>query len=539
MPIVPVFPPSGGGSPPTPPTPGIPQWLDMPTKVIYIATVPSPDPGAFTWDEPTNGTGPYTYEGYVLGGNPIAAQWNFFDYTNRTIRLTRPAPMTADGSQPMFIRIRAYDSVGNFGDQYIMVLYANTGASEVTILPETVIEEDDPAVSFTFPPHFPGWIGENSTAAWSYTIGSGLISPSPMKDTTTARYQGPFTIDPAPGGALFITTRQRPSDGGGGRQIVIKSVRRKRAPLMTTTNAPWQKVIDYDLEDIGTQSPTAFTMPLTGLQTTRTQWTQPGFGTDAFTTNTQLVSAGTSTTEATGINATGAYVQLADTVASNRAVRMQFIPRISVSHNSPDAVVPNALRANCVSMADDILIRMLVRVTMSGQGSTLIVGCPDNNGASVRIAMGVVQIGSVVRTNQIQFQMQHGSTYRSSGQLFTTEFNGLEFGYDLFASGANRRTVIYAWPGDFPTLGVPAPYGNLTHWELEGYSEQSSASTPHNVMTGGSSTGIYRSSDWRSFQMAVPEIRMEARLGGTVGSIDARITRFVIEHRPRMLGPKD
>ena len=55
MPIVPVFPPSGGGSPPGPATP---QWLDIPAGVTAANnSVPATQPGEFVLNLPTNASG--------------------------------------------------------------------------------------------------------------------------------------------------------------------------------------------------------------------------------------------------------------------------------------------------------------------------------------------------------------------------------------------------------------------------------------------------------------------------------------------------
>jgi hypothetical protein len=122
------------------------------------------------------------------------------------------------------------------------------------VLDEVVLEEDDPAVVFTWPPFAVGYVGMNSTTSpWSHALGSGDVWPSLMKNTTTARWQGPFTVNPAPGSVIFLNTLQKPASSTVPAALLIKAFRRKRGPFLTSTGGPYQVVIDHDFEDIGTQ----------------------------------------------------------------------------------------------------------------------------------------------------------------------------------------------------------------------------------------------------------------------------------------------
>jgi hypothetical protein len=304
---------------------------------------------------------------------------------------------------------------------------------------------------------------------------------------------------------------------------------------MTTTNAPWQNVIDYDLGVIGAAAPSAFTTPLTGtIQRYTAQWTQPGFGADGMTIEAFQQTAGTSTSEAVAFNASGASVQLVDTAASARAIQLTFLPRISTTYNNPN-LAPLAIRADCIPTADDVVIRMVVRMTVTGTAASVQVGITGQGGAAFRIAPGVVAAGTVPAANIRQLQTASGGGYRNAGQVLNTEFNGVDFGYDIYVSNTNRNTVIYAWPGDWPDLAAQSPYGNLLHWTLEGYAEQSFGNGQQNFSVGYGTEAVADNSNWTYGYMKVPRVRIEARLGSAAGNVDVLVKRFRIDHRPRMI----
>lgn len=531
MPIVPVFPPAGGGSTPTPPTPGIPQWLDMPSKVYLITSTPSPDPSEYEWDEPTNGTGPFTYEATQMSGMPNTNNWTDYDLVNRKIIASQSTVLWGnDINQPSVFRVRAYDSVGNYGDCHVLI--ASPSVSNRVVLDEVVLEEDDPAVEFTWPPFAAGYVGMNSdTSPWSHALGSGDVWPSLMKNTTTARYQGPFTVNPAPGSVIFMNTLQKPASSTIPAALLIKAFRRKRGPLLTSTGGPYQVVIDHNMEDIGTQVG-PITFPPGNVSTNADYgWSQPGIGTDSAQFRSTNLTAGVLTVDEVTLDSNGFRGRFECSATTNKRHDVLYMPRLLTSHNTPYSATPAfmGIRAAMVHMSDEVVVRFQGQVSRTGTSSnvTWYVGAINDSGVRVFFNQGAAIRGTPA-TDVAQITISNGTGGRIIGSTAPSAIYNVPIGVDIHL-GVRPTAVIYLWPGDFPDLLEANPYGNVKHWVAEGDAKNGSYS---NSSYAGASDTTFRSTGFAFGYLEYPIIGMQLALGNNgAASVDSILKRVVIAHR--------
>jgi hypothetical protein len=530
MPIVPVFPPSGGGGP-TPPTPGIPQWLDMPSKVYLINSTPSPDPSEYGWDEPTNGTGPFTYEVTQMGGQTNVSNWTDYDLANRKIISSRTtAPWQSATSQPSVFRIRAYDSAGNYGDCHVLIASPTiTSPAAQVVLDEVVLEEDDPAVVFTWPPFAAGYTGSNTASdPWSFALGSGDVWPSLMKNATTARLQGPFTVNPAPGSVIFMNTVQR-LGGSGTAGLLIKAFRRKRGPFLTSTGGPYQVVIDHNMEGIGTQvGPKTFS---TAGENVEYPWTQAGIGTDYAQFRSVVVTAGTVDVNEVTLDSNGFRGRFGHSVSSSKRHEVVYLPRLLTTYDVPASTNPAFMgqRAAMVHMSDEVVVRFQGQVSRTGTSSsvTWYIGAINDTGVRVVFNQGGAIQGTPA-TNVAQISVTNGTGTRTIGSTTPSTIYNVPIGVDVYL-GTRPRAIIYLWPGDFPDLLEVNPYGTVKNWIAEGNGNNGSYS---NSSYSGAADTTFRSSGHAFGYLEYPIIGARLELGNNgAASVDSILKRVVIAHR--------
>jgi len=551
MPIVPFFDPATGAS--GGPTSGggggaanTYTWLNMPNKVHMVNTVPSPDPSGFAWDEPTNGVGPYTYE-VVAVQTQGQGTWNNYDLQNRLIFATRPGLASNDSLHPLLFRVRAFDSVGNWGDGYVFIFRGFGVTADNIIYDEVVLEEQDPPVTYTVPAFGGTFKGVSTDGNWSHVEGSGVMYPHPMKDTTNTtlgRYQGPFTIDPAPGASLFFTTCQQTTPTSGTQKYIVQSFRRKRNSGMTRNEPPWQTVLDYDFKAIGTTSPASWPVPITST-TSNIVWTQPGFGSDCMSAIGQQLAPGTTTLEQNYFNSNGMGVRIECAATSNRGIQAAVRPRVFVSHNSPLSPAPMipAIRGAVVGVQSDVVLRFYGRVSLTGAAPSVrwFMGNVSNQGGWVNFGRSSA-IGGVPLTDIVVFGINSGSSVRLGGNIPNTNINGLDIGVDIYISGAGRYAVVYVSDTPFPNLNGtlpnslpdPNPYANLKHWVMEGVAE--GGSNLNSAFVGAAGGDTFETGGFADNRLRDPFVGMQARAGNNGAAVvETVLYRAALLHRPRSM----
>lgn len=518
---------------------GAATWLEMVSKVYYLSTTPpTPDPSPYTWDAPTNGTGPYTYEVTAVGGggsSGAAQTFNYYDQSTRTIYMSAVTNTGSNNATPIYYRVRAYDSVGNWGDTYIMFIYMGAGVL-TDILPEIVMDETDPPVtySFTVPA---GWVGVDQEIPGGGVVGSGIVTPSPMKNTTTARYQGPFTVDPAVGAVLWLHTAQETTPGGGTNKWICQPFRRRRDP-MTRFDAKWQTVIDWDMAAAGAQDPSAWTVPSAGSQTYSADFVANSFTEQAETTYTQLSAGSAAATEVAAFDATGLHCSMTSLATNSRAISVAINPRIANTHDNPTPYWPE--RWASIPSSDELVFRWVGAVTVIGAAATVTwtAGSTGANGNYIRFARGPT-INGTLTADVIAIQSQFDAGQRNIVQVPRTEIDGVTIGVDLHVIGARRVVVVYIYGGSMPDLNSGInPYGSTKFWVAEG--EGDTRSVPWLSTQGALGLFDYSAStsdtgEWQNMTVA-PSMSQEIRLGNNgAADVQSRWTRLAIVHRPRSI----
>lgn len=493
MPIVPFFP--QGGSTPAPSPVGGGTWLNIPATVYVVQATPSPNPAPYTFPEPTNGTGPYTYElALVTSGTSTGAQGSMVNWNpaTRTIFSTVGADTNSLGERNLLIRIRATDSIGNYGYGYVLFL-RNSGVDQANhiVLPELVLDETDPALTgFTFPLAVVGAIPSTNLNVQPY--GTGLISPQPMTTDPSGRIQGPYTVDPVPGGTIFLTTGQQTGSGSSSstRYILVKPVRRRRADSFPGV-APAKMLWDLDLKAIGAADPSAFTTPLTTtVQFYEADYVPAPGQLDYVNVRTNAVNVGIApTAETSELAANGMVLSTATVSSSGRSIRQtiewQFYPS-----NTPLAQ-RNPNRLFLVQGDAEIVSRMMGKVDFStGPGRINW----SNGHFSTQLLVSWVKTTTVApptlaAADVVQLALSRGLGANPSllGFVPQADVNGQYFGMDSWRSGVRGVVVVYRWGGAWPDLDDDQPYAGLQHWVSE--YEVDSAGASSFAYGTGSATG--------------------------------------------------
>lgn len=518
---------------------GAATWLEMESKVYYLSTTPpTPDPSPYTWDAPTNGTGPYTYEVTAVGGGAssgAAQAFTYYDQATRSIYMSAVVNTGSTGSIPLYYRVRAYDSLGNWGDTYVMFVYMGPGVL-TDILPEIVLDEADPPATYSFAVPA-GWVGVDQEAPWGGVVGSGIVTPSPMKDTLTTRYMGPFTVDPAVGAVLWLHTAQETTPGGATLKWICQPFRRRRDP-MTRFDAPWQTVIDWDLESAGSQDPSAWTVPSAGSQVYSADFIANSFTEQTQVTYTQLSAGSAAATEVAAFDATGLHCSMTSLATNSRAISTSIQPRVANTHDQPTPYWPE--RWASIPSSDELVFRWVGEVTVIGAAATVTwtAGSTGANGNYIRFARGPA-IGGTPTADVITIQSQHDAGQRNIVQVPRTEIDGVTIGVDLHVIGPRRVIVVYVYAGSMPDLNSGInPYGGLKYWVAEGEGDTRAVawmSTSGALGQFDTSASISDAGEWQNMTVA-PLISQEIRLGNNgAADVQSRFTRIAIVHRPRSI----
>lgn len=544
MPIVPFFdpatgasggPPSGGGT-----APGA-VWLEIPTTIVNATNVPSPVPASVQWPAPTNGTAPYTYEVTWL----TDASTNFADYdlSTRTFYYSQGINAGSDNTKNGFIRIKATDSVGNYGYGYILIFRSDLASGNVFILPEIVLNETTTAPTYTFAPVVAGAVGRKNTVnTWSHVYGNGKISENPMylADTTAgggtgiSRYMGPFVVDPVAGSVVVLTTSQE-SASGLVQYVVVQPFRRRRANSYGV-GGPYMTMMDYNLQTMGAADPSAYTLPLsTGAQNHQVDFAPAPGETDFFNLRAAAVTAGSpATVEVCSFDANGQTLELqSGATANSRSIRSLVEMVAWPVRNNTAARRPN--RVYSAYNDCEFVWRWHGRIEIGTNGGRVDwVNGLAGNGTGGGIAFFIVQTGGPAGTTTNTLVQVRG--YRQAGTVFlgyvpAAEVLSRDIGVDIIGSGAQRVTYIYQWTGAFPDLTADRPYDGLKYWVIEGDGEPSGTTS---FTMGASLLPLSGSSGYNGYAADLPGFYQFVNLNANTNArVFSRIYRCVLLARPR------
>jgi hypothetical protein len=456
-------------------------WLDMPTVVVNATDIPAVVPASVQWPEPTNGTGPYVYEvTFVMNG-----QSNLFsDYnlTTRTLYYTQANLANTNNVKNALIRVKATDSVGNYGYCYLFFFRANVTSASVYILPEIVLDEADPASTYTFPPVVAGAVGrKNTDVNWSHVYGNGKLSENPMYladadaggGSGISRYMGPFKVDPAAGSVLIMVTPQE-SASGALTYMAVQPFRRRRANSYGV-GGPYMTIADYNLQTLGAGDPSAFTVPLTGTVQQHYCDFAPAPGeTDFFQMKTnQSLAGGPATVEVSSLNANGQTLELQTVASNSRTIQSTIQAYVWPTKTNTATRRPN--RCYIASQDSEFVWRWHGRMEIGTAGGG--VSWWNSDGPSTAGGGGVVlRVSSsappgATSTTLVQVRGRRANGEALIGAVPASELLGRDIGVDVIGSGVQRVTYLYQWTGSFPDLTADRPYEGYKYWVFEGDAE--------------------------------------------------------------------
>jgi len=480
MPIVPVF-PSGGSGGSGGVTPGS-VWLDMPTVLVNAQDVPSPNPGSVQWPQPLNGTGPYAYELTLVTPGQSTA-WFDYDLATKTIFYGQGVNTTSDNSKNLMFRVKATDSLGNYGYGYVFFFRGGTSAANIFLLPEIILSQDTVPTPYTFAPVVAGAIGRvNDNSLWSHAYGSGTISENPMylSDATAgggtgiSRYMGPFTVDPIAGSIIILTTAQQ-NAAGSASYMVVQVFRRKRDNSFGV-GGPYETLVDYNLQTLGAGDPSAYTLPLTStVQNHNCDFVPAPGQTDFFTLRSAQVTAGfAATTEVCSLDANGSTLELSSVLGNARSIRStveatNWPARTNLATRRPNRIITGMLDTEFVWR-----FHGRAEIAVGGGRVDWINGLGNGGGAGITLITNTSPAPpSTPTTNLVLIRGYRQSSPVNLGWAQASEILSRDIGVDIVGVGTNRITYVYQWPGQFPDLESDRPYEGIKHWVLEGDAEAS------------------------------------------------------------------
>lgn len=518
-------------------------WLDMPTVVVNAVNVPASVPASVQWPQPTNGTGPYVYEVTTMVGPSNQAMYFDYNLSTRTLYYSQANLATTDSNKNPFFRIKATDSLGNYGYCYILLFRSEPTAANTFILPEIVLDEADPAAVYTFAPAVAGAIGRrNTNGTWSHVYGHGKLSENPMYlsdslaggSASISRYMGPFTVDPMAGGVLILTTAQ--SNLADSIQYMIAQPFRRRRANSYGVGGPYMVFCDYNMQSLGAADPSAFTFPLTTTPQSHQVDFVPAPGeTDFLRVRTYAGLAGSpATVEVSSINADGQTLELQSGASANsRAIRTVTDFFAWPTRNNLTARRPN--RCYIGGVDGEYVWRWHGRVeigTTGGAVDWINTEGPDTGGGG-GITFAVVQASGpagVVTNTLVQLRGRRGSGEALVGYVPAAEVLFRDIGVDVIGSGAQRVTYIYQWTGSFPDLTADRPYSGLKYWVLEGDAEASNSSS----FASGAALKPLNNSNYSNGAVELPNFYEQVNLNSNANArVFSRVYRNVFMGRPR------
>lgn len=456
-------------------------WLDMPTVVVNATDIPAVVPASVQWPEPTNGTGPYVYEvTFVMNG-----QTNLFcdyDLPTRTLYYSQANFAWTASVKNALIRVKATDSVGNYGYCYLFFFRSNVSAASVYILPEIVLDEADSASTYTFAPVIPGAVGrKNTDTNWSHVYGNGKLDENPMYladpdaggGSGISRYMGPFKVDPVAGSVLILTTAQE-NAAGSLLYMAVQPFRRRRANSYGV-GGPYMTIADYNLQTLGAADPSAFTVPLTATSQSHVCDFVPAPGeTDWFVMKTNQALAGSpATVEVSSLNANGQTLELQTVATNNRRIQATLVDYVWPTKTNTATRRPN--RCYIASQDSEFVWRWHGRIEIGTVGGGVqwynSDGPSTGGGGGVVLRSGTSGPPGATATTLIQVRGRRANGETLIGYVPRAELLNRDIGVDVIGSGVQRVTYLYQWTGSFPDLTADRPYDGYKYWVFEGDAE--------------------------------------------------------------------
>ncbi len=539
MPIVPVFPSggSGGGGAVLPGS----VWLDMPTVLVNAQDVPSPNPGSAQWSQPLNGTGPYAYELTMVSPGQSTA-WFDYDIATRTIFYGQGVNSNTDNGKNLLFRVKATDSLGNYGYGYVFFFRGNTSSANVFLMPEIILSQDTVPTPYTFAPVIAGAVGRiNDNNLWSHAYGSGTISENPMylADASAgggagiSRYMGPFIVDPIAGSIVILTTAQQNATGTV-NYMVVQAFRRKRDNSFGVAG-PYETLFDYDLQALGAADPSAYTLPLTSsIQNHDCDFVPAPGQTDFFTLRSAQVTAGfAATVEVCSLDANGSTLELSSTLANGRSIRstvegLNWPARNNLATRRPNRILTGMLDT-------EFVWRFHGRMEIAAGGGRVdwVNGQGNGAGAGITLITNTAPAPPSTPTSGLVFVRGYRqSSIVNIGWIQASEILSRDIGVDIVGVGSNRVTYIYQWPGQFPDLEEDRPYDGIKHWVIEGDAEASQETS----FGSGGTLKPFSGSSYSNGQAVITEFYHAVFLNSVSNARSfSRLYRTQLLCRPRLM----
>ena len=473
MPIVPVFPPSGGGSTPGPATP---QWLDIPAGVTAVNnSIPATQSGEFVLNLPTNASGNTYYRIEVVSRGQSGIQPQLTDNTTRTVRWNEQLQSTVLANMPLVIRAEVLDDAGNFGIGYHILGYWTSPLDRVRVLPEIVLEPNDPEFSYTFAPFEAGAVGSNTTT-FVGCVGTGSIRGQNTinQRISTRVFQGPFIVDVPQGGTLFMVTIQEPGSLAGADHWVIQPIRKKMSNGLQLYGG-WNQGYESDLTGWANSS---LTSPIVAAQNAQinTPSGVPGFY-DIGTVYSAILTAGGAATfeKCNMVAAQGLHVELQSTATNARAIigGLKFQLTDNVNTGREPAY------SNVIPASDEVVTRVYGRMDMTvantsnqgfidwfAYGTTAAINGTGISGLRFTVNPAVpsgLNISDYVRVSVYSA----AASQLQRGLMLKSDVLGRDMGMDVYLRGGVFVIVLYQWQGDWPDLDAKMPYAGIRHWTFE------------------------------------------------------------------------
>ena len=543
MPIVPVFPPSGGGSTPGPATP---QWLDIPAGVTAINdSLPATQPGGFVLNLPTNASGNTYYRIEVVSRLNSGIHPQLTDNTTRTVRWNEQLIATSLNNMPLVIRAEVTDDAGNFGIGYHILGYWTSPLTRVHVLPEIVLESDDSEFSYTFTPFEAGAVGSNNTT-FVGCVGTGSIRGQHTinQRISTRVFQGPFIVDVPQGGTLFMITIQEPGSLSGADNWVIQPIR-KKMPNGLQLYGGWNQGYESNLTGWANSS---LTNPIVAAQNTQinTPSGVPGFYDIGTVYSAILTPGGAATFEKCNmVAAQGLHVELQSTATNARAIigGLKFQLTDNVNTGREPAY------SNVIPAADEVVTRIYGRMDMtlanqSNQGfiDWFVYGTTaslNNTGISgLRFTANPPVYGGMSPSDYVRVSVYSGAASQlARGYMFKSDVIGRDMGMDVYLRGAVFVIVLYQWQGDWPDLDTKLPYAGIRHWMFEHWNtiQGVNASSSPNYLAPGQPPFNAQVANSES-HLAQCNVNSTVSLGNNgAATVVSKLKGIQVLHRPRHL----
>jgi len=525
----------------------VPLWLDIPAGVSstnnFTPAGPSGTIGTFTLGLPTNASGNTYYRIQLATRADNALPWRNWNNLTRVVSWNDAVYSNGQSNSPDMYRFEVTDDAGNYGIGYHVFGFWNYGPTNTIAYPEIVLEESDPAYSLTFAPFEAGATGTNDATPLCYIVGSGRVSGAEvyLQKVSGVQYQGPFSVDPTPGGVIFMITQQEPGSGSGATRTIIQPIRRRRA------NGNRQQggfTRAYEL-DVTLLDHSYMTMPVTTPQVsgTATPGGVPGYY-DTVTINTSVLNAGVAASleQTNSIPGQGLVTELQTTVTNSRSVGNTLTSLMANNLNSGRLPA----YSNVIPVADEIVFRSMGRIDMTNASTSntgfvdwMVASYANTDGPSgLRFQLNQGMPSGFVTNDFVSVGVyQSPSVQRRRAQIPRTDLLSRDIGMDVYMRGGQSVVVVYQWAGSFPSLASRMPYAGLRHWVFE------HARYVTNTWTGGepdfiganTAPWLISTTQGRTYmQQAVWGCFVS--LGGSgAATMRSVIKRVAIEHRPRFL----